>query len=426
MNCIAIIAGTYKPEHCGVAHYTARLRYTLKKQDIESVVLTNHAAATEANDSSVRGVVKNWRFADLMSLVQAVNSTNADILHIQHAAGTYGFEHAIFLLPLLLKATGYSKPIVTTVHEYGWWEWQPKYLPPQFVEWLKMWGQSRGWWEREDGFLLSLSDAIIITNSEAEKVIHQRLPQLKQRIFSIPIAANVDLTPIEQSTARQKLRQICNWELNTIVIVFFGFLHPVKGLETLLNAFQKVLTTSPQARLLLVGGVESLALRAQGAKRYWDKLHALARELNLGNKVYFTGYLDAETASEYLTGADIGVLPFNHGLTMKSGSLLTLLAHGLPVIGTQHNIPLPDGIRVKLVPPRNVEALTDALCQLLKNPDQRSRIAEAGCAFVEQFSWSSIGRSHLKIYQQFLTNNSEGGGSQNCSTWRGRGQSIRT
>lgn len=151
MNCIAIIAGTYKPEHCGVAHYTARLRSALKQQDIESVVLTTHAAATEANDSSVRGVVKNWRFTDLMSLVQAVNSTNADILHIQHAAGTYGFERAIFLLPLLLKATGYSKPIVTTVHEYGWWEWQPKYLPPQFVEWLKMWGQSRGWWDREDG-----------------------------------------------------------------------------------------------------------------------------------------------------------------------------------------------------------------------------------------------------------------------------------
>ncbi|WP_315788832.1 glycosyltransferase [Fischerella sp. JS2] len=400
MTRIAIITGTYKPQHCGVAHYTARLREVLKQEDIQSVVLTTYAAATEAKDSSVRGVVEDWRFTDLMSLVRALHLTNADILHIQHAAGTYGFDRAIFLLPLLLKATGYNKPIVTTVHEYGWWEWQPKYLPPQFLEWLKMWGQSRGWWDREDGFLLTLSNAIITTNAEAEKVLHQRLPQFQQRIFSIPIAANVEFTPVEQTTARENLRKICNWELNTIVIVFFGFLHPVKGLETLLNAFQKVLTTSPQARLLLVGGVESLALRGEEAKRYWDKLHALARELNLGNKVYFTGYLDAETASEYLAGADIGVLPFNHGLTMKSGSLLTLLAHGLPVIGTQHNIPLPSGMRVQLVPPRHVDALTDALCQLLNNPNQRSSIVEAGCAFVEQFSWSRIARSHLKIYQK--------------------------
>ncbi|SRR5579883_358915 len=335
---VAIIAGSYEPKHCGVAHYTAHLRETMSQQSIQSIVLTTHAAAKEANSSDIKGVVKNWQFADLMSLMQAIHSTDVDILHIQHAAGTYGFERAIFFLPLLLKGTGYRKPIVTTVHEYGWWEWQPKNIPPQFLEWLKMWGQNHGWWDREDGFLLTLSNAIITTNAEAEKVIHQRLPQLRQRVFSIPIAANVEVTPTDPTAAHQQLRKICQWDLNTVVIVFFGFLHPVKGLETLLRAFQKVVTTHPQARLLLIGGVESLALPQEEAKRYWDKLHFLARELELSNKVHFTGYLNAETASEYLAGSDIGVLPFNHGLTMKSGSLLTLLAHNLPVVGTQHHI----------------------------------------------------------------------------------------
>jgi len=56
--------------------------------------------------------------------------------------------------------------------------------------------------------------------------------------------------------------------------------------------------------------VESLAPRGEDAKRYWDQLHALVAELDL---VYLTGYVRAETASHYLTGADIGVLPFNHG-----------------------------------------------------------------------------------------------------------------
>jgi len=55
---IAIIAGTYKPERCGVAHYTARLRDALKKHECQSVVLTTHAAATEVNDKRVSGVVK--------------------------------------------------------------------------------------------------------------------------------------------------------------------------------------------------------------------------------------------------------------------------------------------------------------------------------------------------------------------------------
>ncbi|MFQ4144938.1 glycosyltransferase [Chlorogloeopsis sp. ULAP02] len=408
MTHVAIIAGAYKPKHCGVAHYTSRLRFALQKLDIESVILTTHTAAMQANELNIKGVVKDWRFADLMSLVQAVNSIDVDILHIQHAAGTYGFERAIFLLPLLLKTTGYSQPIVTTVHEYGWWEWQPKYLAPQFVEWLKMWGQNRGWWDRENGFLLTLSNAIITTNSEAEAVIHKRLPQLKERIFNIPIAANVECQPIDKTTARQQLRKICHWSSDTVVIVFFGFLHPVKGLETLLSAFQKVLTIHPQARLLLVGGVETLALLGEEAKRYWDKLHALARELNVSNKVHFTGYLDAETASQYLAGADVGVLPFNHGITMKSGSLLTLLAHNLPVIATEHSMPLPDDMRVQLVPPRNIDALADALCQLLNDPEQCRYLGETGSTFVEQFSWLSIARSHLQIYQQLLKNKTVG------------------
>ncbi len=399
---IALIAGTYRPDHCGVAHYTARLRDALKTQEIESVVLTTHAAAKEVNESSIKGVVQDWRLADLMPLVQAIHATNADILHIQHAAGTYGFERAIFLLPLLLKITGYRQPIVTTVHEYGWWEWQPKNVPPQLIEWLKMWGQSHCWWDREDGFLLTLSDALITTNAEAEGVINQRLTQLSDRLFSIPIAANIDVTSIDRNIARQRLREICNWSLDTTAIAFFGFLHPVKGLETLLPAFKKVLTTHPQARLLLVGGVESLALRGEEAKRYWDKLHTLVAELNLNQMVHLTGYLDAETASKYLSGADIGVLPFNYGVTMKSGSLLTLLAHNLPVIATHHPTPLPDGISVQLIPFRDIDALADALSQLLSHPDKRTHLGKAGHAFIEKFSWSNIGRSHQQIYQKLL------------------------
>ncbi|ARV59751.1 group 1 glycosyl transferase [Nostocales cyanobacterium HT-58-2] len=400
---IAIIAGTYKPQHCGVAHYTACLRDALKKYSIQSLVLTTHTAATEVNDPSVKGVVKDWRFADLISLVQAIHSINADILHIQHAAGTYGFERTIFLLPLLLKVTGYRQPIVTTVHEYGWWEWQPKGVPPQFVEWLKMWGQERGWWDREDGFLLTLSDALITTNAESEEVIYQRLPQFINCTSRIPIAANVDVTPIDQNTARQQLRQKYRFAPDTTIIAFFGFLHPVKGIETLLPAFKKVQTTHPQVRLLLIGGVESLALRGEEAKRYWNKLHTLVAELNLSEIVHLTGYLDAETSSKYLLACDIGVLPFNHGMTMKSGSLLTLLAHGLPVIATQHSTPLPYGHPVQLVPPRNIDSLADALCQLINDPDKRNSLSHTGRAFVEDYTWSNIARSHLGIYQKLLT-----------------------
>ena len=403
MTKVALIAGTYQPERCGVAHYTARLRDALSEQGIQSVVLTTHAPASFANDPNVKGVVQNWRLAEMLPLVQAVHATGADILHIQHAAGTYGFERAIFLLPLLLRATGWRGKLVTTVHEYGWWEWQPWGIPPQLVEWLKMWGQRRRWWDREDGFLLTLSDAVITTNSDAEAVIFERLPKLSNRVSQIAIAANVEIAPIDRVTARQILRQNCKWPENSVVITFFGFLHPVKGLETLLPAFKQVLVSQPQARLLLIGGVESLALRGEDAKRYWDKLHILVQELGLLQLIHLTGYVSAETASHYLAGADIGVLPFNHGLTLKSGSLLALLAHGLPVVATQHTASLSDKHPVRLVPPRDIDALAVELLELLNNPVERTQLSADSLAFMKNFSWHNIATTHRSVYEKLYS-----------------------
>ena len=399
MVCVALIAGTYAPDRCGVADYTRRLREGLRQQGVRSLVLTTVKTTVktdvETDDPTVIKSVQDWNLQNLLHLVRAVHRTNADILHIQHAAGTYSFDRAIFLLPLLLRLSGWRKPIVTTIHEYGWWEWEPKWIPKWFLERLKEWGQKRSWWDREDGFLLTLSDAIVTTNQEAEKVVRDRLPNAL--IYRIPIGANVEVFPIDRTLARSQLRQTCNWSEAAQVVAFFGFLHPVKGLETLLSAFQNV---SSDAKLILMGGVESLALRGDEAKQYWEKLEALISQLNLSDRVHMTGYIDAKTASNYLSGSDIGVLPFNHGVTLKSGSLLTLLAHGLPVIATRSS---EDLTVVKSIPAKNIDALTIALNEWLTDFEKRDRGSKLGQEFAQQFDWNAIAASHLKIYESVRT-----------------------
>lgn len=405
MTHISIIAGTYQPNHCGVADYTHHLRHELQQQGVRSTVLTTQAAAQNLVESDVFGVVQDWALPNLGSLVNAIHRTSADLLHIQHAAGTYGFQRAIFLLPRLLRLTGWRKPIVATIHEYGWWEWQPRSLPPQWVEWFKTWGQSRAWWDREDGFLLTDSDAIITTNRSATQVIHQRLPQLAPRVTEIPIGANLQVVNCDRTTARQQLRQRYNWANHTLVIAFFGFLHPVKGLETLLPAFQQVLSIHPNARLVLIGGVESLALPQAQAARYWQQLHETIATLNLQPVVQMTGYVDAAIASQFLAGTDIGVLPFNHGVTLKSGSLLAMMAHALPVVATRANPPDPDLAEslIQFVTPRDVDELAMELHRLLKDADLRSQLGTDGQTYSHQFSWSAIAQAHTNIYQQLCS-----------------------
>ncbi len=404
MTRIAIIAGTYQPNLCGVAHYTHHLRSALLDRGVESVVLTTFAAAEHLQQQDVLGCVKNWHPVNLLPLVKAIHQTDADMLHIQHAAGTYGFERSPFLLPLLLKLTDWHKPVVTTIHEYGWWEWQPRWLPAPLLESLKTWGQDRGLWDREDGFLLTGSDAIITSNRNAADAIYDRLPYLEPKVYQIPIGANIHVWDCDRPQARQQLRQVCGWSEDVQVFVFFGFLHPVKGVETLLTAFKRVLAVQPQARLLLVGGVESLALPGQAAANYWDKLQNAIACLELNNTVHVTGYVDERTASHSLAGADIGVLPFNHGVTLKSGSLLALMAHALPVIATRSTPPdveLNESL-LRQVTPRNGVELEAEMLRLLEDAELRKRLGEAGQQFSQQFSWQAIAAAHVEIYQSVL------------------------
>lgn len=402
MTRIAIIAGTYLPERSNVSDYTAQLCENLRSNCIESVILTTYYAAEAAYDQSATGVVHGWRLADLFALVQAVRASRAEILHIQHSAEIYGFDRAILLLPLLLRMAGWRSPIVTTIHEYGCWEWQPQKIPLQLVEWLKIQGQHCNWWDREDGFLLTQSDAVITTKAETKTVIDKRLPKLENRVFHIPIASNVEVAPIDCTKARQLLRQNCNWCEDSLVIAYFGFVHPGKGLETLLAAFKQISAIQPRARLLILGGFESLALSGEDAKKYLVQLQTFVSEKSLSQLIHFTGYLSAETVSHYLAGADIGVLPCDRALSLNSSSLLTLLAHGLPVVATHTQISLPAEHSVQLVPAGDINALASELLQLLNNPERRVQLGN-GRVVSPNINWQSIAKAHLDVYN-YLAN----------------------
>ncbi|MDP8952742.1 MAG: glycosyltransferase [Actinomycetota bacterium] len=409
MTRVVMVAGTYRPERCGVAHYTQRLRSALGERGVSSLVLTTNEAARASGDPSVRGVVRGWGLADLPALVRAVagaaRDVGADVIHIQHAAGTYGFKRALFFLPPLLRVAGVRTPLVTTVHEYAWWEWEPRFVPRGVLEALKTWGQRRGVWDREDGFLLTGSDALITTNAHFADTITARLPELAPHLYHAPLVANVDVAPVERAGARDEVRSRYGWLPEAPVVAYFGFLHPVKGLETLLEAFAKVLEGRPQARLLLVGGVESLALRGEEAAWYRNKLRALVAELGLDGVAAMTGYVPEGEASRSLSGADVGVLPFNHGVNLKSGALLTLFAHGLPVVATRSDPPEPelaDGRLARLVERRDASGLASALLELLDDGPERTRLGEAGRVYTRDLSWSAIAERHVEVYEAVL------------------------
>jgi glycosyltransferase involved in cell wall biosynthesis len=185
------------------------------------------------------------------------------------------------------------------------------------------------------------------------------------------------------------------------VLAFFGYVHPVKGVRYLIEAVAVLAARHPGLRLVVVGGFTSRALPEHEARRFRDELVACARRHGVAGRVEFTGYLPATEASARLAAADVGVLPFTDGVTTKSGSLLTMFAHGLPTVATRPGPDLGDLVyAVDQV--RDTAALAGAIDAVLSDRRLADRLGSAGARFAADRSWGRVAAAHRRWYAEVL------------------------
>lgn len=158
-------------------------------------------------------------------------------------------------------------------------------------------------------------------------------------------------------------------------VIAVGRLAPRKGFEYLLRAIRLVVSRQPEVTLELVGDGE---LRGS--------LRALASELGISNHVRFRGWVPFPEARAAMTQATVLVHPSDGLGDGLPNVVREAMAVGTPVIASRvAGIPdaIGDGCGV-LVPPRDVEALADAIIRLLDAPTERWRIAERARTRVEE------------------------------------------
>jgi glycosyltransferase involved in cell wall biosynthesis len=363
---IAFISGSYRPDRCGVADYTRKLAQTLDTAGYEPLVVTcGQAISVKKNlDPPIYRLTQHWGISSLPGFARRLVELRPDIVHIQHSASSYGHSRALGLLPLALRMADKELPLVTTAHEYGGWDIRPPLISP-LVRRVGRWLEQRGLADREDFLLLSSSRAVIVTNQFHFDYMTSHIPGIASRVHLVPIGPNVVPSQTQRDSARHEALAILGLHEPVKVMCYFGFIHPVKGLETLLRAMREVIECAGHpVHLAIVGGVQNLSLREDEAEEYRRNLINLRDELGLTDVVTFTGYIDARRVSALLQAADLAVLPFNHGASLKSGSLLAALAHGLPVITTRTeatSAELRDGENVLLVPPLHQSALVSRI-----------------------------------------------------------------
>jgi L-malate glycosyltransferase len=166
-----------------------------------------------------------------------------------------------------------------------------------------------------------------------------------------------------------------------------------RGNDDVLEAMTRVHRAVPDARLLFVGAPPPRITSLM------DK----ARRHGLGDVVFVVGH--RHDIPEILAGSDLVVDASYAGLGL-TGSLREALAVETPVIGTRlEGIPelIADGETGLLVPPRNPDALAQAILRMMENPSRAKAMARAGRKRVEAFFSTAAKVQHTEtLYRRLL------------------------
>jgi glycosyltransferase involved in cell wall biosynthesis len=380
-----MVHGPGRADHDGVSDYVRRLMSALGSVDVEASPVPVCPTGTR---SPARWLPATRRAAD------TVRRLRPDLVHVQFAPSAYRFSAVPGLLPLLLPA---RTPLVTTVHEYGWWA-APGWVPETL--WRPL--ERARLWDRETGRLVPASDTVVVSNPQHAVQVRARTGK---NATEVPLAPNVDVHAAGPG-ARDGVRRRLGLAPDTRLLVFFGFVHPVKGLRYVIEALPPLRATRPDLHLLVIGGFTSQALPEPEARAFRRDLDGLARRYGVADAVTFTGHLPAAEVSEALHAADAAVLPFTSGVTTKSGAVLATLTHGLPTAVTVADVPDPqlrDGDTVAAIPARrDAAAVARTVERLLDDATLRGRLAAGGRRLAARHSWHEVAAAHRTLYEGLL------------------------
>ena len=182
------------------------------------------------------------------------------------------------------------------------------------------------------------------------------------------------------------------------LIVFVGGFYEWHDIDTLLAAFAHLLAVFPNARLVLVG---------DGARRI--AMASRAVELGIDAAVIFKGLVPHAEVPPLMSAADIAVAPYKDSgqqFWLSPLKLFEYMASGTAVVATgigQITEVISHGRNGVLVPPGNVQALAEALRQLLDQPGLRSELArQAREDVVREHSWDVYAGRLEDVYRQAI------------------------
>jgi len=239
--------------------------------------------------------------------------------------------------------------------------------------------------------IYKLTDRIITHNEFSKSEIINVNGNLSSCIFIVPHGNYTPFINIQYD--KEKSKEQLGIPNNRRILLFFGMIKKVKGLEILLSALKGIIKQNPDVLLVIAG-------------KPWENDFSTYQEIidenNLSEYILLhTKFIPQEDVEHYYCASDLVVLPYKK--IYQSGVLMMTLSYERPALVS--DLPpikeiISDNENGFLFKTENVSDLTAKLNSILANEGLMEEVRVKGTELIKtKYDWSEIGRQTKQAYQ---------------------------
>lgn len=380
---------TFPPAHCGVGEYTRLLIAGLASASPGSrcIVIAERGAGERRVDAySGARVVPGFRArepASYKGVLEALEEVGGvDVLHVQHEYGIFGASKELFEVVDEAKSLGLARATVITLHTV---------LHPR---------AARGYVDGAPDFQRAVHEHFDAV------VVHSFLQEFELQAQGVPPEAIERIphgTAINPYAGAPKAKLAAELGLGgevlrRPVLALVGFLRRDKGLDTLLEAADRV--NHLKLAILVSGEVAEEGVREYLEGLRGDGLLLLDRFLSFDEMLMVAAL------------ADVLVLPYRDrpGEYSVSGVLHLSMGSLKPVVGSRvpRLVELYANAPQLTVRPGDAEGLAAKIAWVVSDYDAAAAYAGPLYSYAARTSWSRVARRHLSLYREVLAGKRRG------------------
>ncbi|MFA9441838.1 hypothetical protein ACDA63_19585 [Uliginosibacterium sp. sgz301328] len=288
---------------------------------------------------------RDWRVTSVLSHFSRLRRA-ADVIVMQHP--TQGYSGRVS--PYLLCAMPLASRKIVTLHEYSRKGTAGKLLAYLFFV---------------------FADHIVFTADAERDAACRAAPWIRGKSSVVPIGSNIPMR------APQAPR---------IDVAYFGLIRPGKGLEEFVDVLRAMGKRAAALKLALIGQT------VPGFEAFTDGTLATLRDMGVELLLNRSG----DEVADWLSSTRVALLPFPDGVTRRRGSALAAMGNGALLVTTRPQTEA-DFFEGLCVMRDSIRELADATLEAVAHPEATRSAREAGMAYAQSLSWSSIAQTYNGI-----------------------------